>query len=63
MNRNNQEYRTILVKFIKIILFEQSSQKISIRTSPERQRIMRVLTEVRRVLTKDVPEIFSGTVE
>jgi len=44
-------------------LLEQSSQKISIRTSPERRRVMRALTIARRVLTKDVPETFSGTVE
>jgi len=44
-------------------LLEQSSQNISISTSIERRRVMRSLTIVRRVLTKDVPEIFSGTVE
>ncbi|MDD1700069.1 MAG: IS1595 family transposase [Methanoregula sp.] len=44
-------------------LLEQSSQNISIRTSLERRRVMRALTAVRRALTKDVPEIFSGTVE
>lgn len=44
-------------------LLEQSSQNISIRTTLERRRVMRALTIVRRVLTKDVPEIFSGTVE
>lgn len=44
-------------------LLEQSSQNISIRTSLERRRVIRALTVVRRALTKDVPEIFSGTVE
>jgi len=48
---------------IKWFLLEQSSQNISIRTSLERRGVMRALTVVRRVLTKDVPEIFSGTVE
>ena len=44
---------------INWFLLEQSSQNISIRTSLERRRVM----IVRRALTKDVPEIFSGTVE
>ena len=48
---------------INWFLLEQSSQNISIRTSLERRRVMRALTIVRRGLTKDVPEIFSGTVE
>jgi len=48
---------------INWFLLEQSSQNISIRTSLERRRVMRALTIVRRALTKDVPEIFSGTVE
>ena len=42
---------------------EQSSQTISFRTSIERGRILRALTIIRQVLTKDVPDIFSGTVE
>jgi transposase len=48
---------------LKWFLLEQSSQNISIRSSLERRRVMRALTVVRRALTKDVPEIFSGTVE
>ncbi len=48
---------------LKWFLLEQSSQNISIRESLERRRVMRALTVVRRALTKDVPEIFSGTVE
>jgi hypothetical protein len=44
-------------------LLEQSGQNIANRTSIERKRILRPLTLVRRALTKDVPEIFSGTVE
>ena len=35
-------------------LLEQSSQNIALRTSIERKRVMRALTIVRRVLTKDV---------
>ena len=53
------QWKDILTWF----LLEQSSQNISIRTSLERRRVIRALTIVRRVLTKDVPEIFSGTVE
>jgi transposase len=48
---------------LKWFLLEQSSQNISIRSSLERRRVMRALTVVRRALTNDVPEIFSGTVE
>ena len=44
-------------------LLEQSSEKIAQRTGIERKRVLRALTWVRRVLIKDVPEIFSGTVE
>jgi len=50
-------------EIIRWFLVEQSSQNISIRTSLERRRVMRALTVVGRVLTKDVPGIFSGTVE
>jgi transposase len=55
--------RTQWKDILNWFLLEQSSQNISIRTSLERRRVMRALTIVRRVLTKDVPEIFSGTVE
>ena len=44
-------------------LLEQSGHNISIRTGLERKRIMRALTLIRTALIKDVPEIFSGTVE
>ena len=44
-------------------MLEQSSEKIAQRTGIERKRVLRALTWVRRVLIKDVPEIFSGTVE
>lgn len=50
-------------EIIKWFLLEQSSQNIAIRTSLERGRVLRALTIVRRALTRDVPEIFSGTVE
>jgi len=44
-------------------LLEQSSQNIALRTSLERGRVLRALSIIRRALTRDVPEIFSGTVE
>jgi hypothetical protein len=50
-------------EIIKWFLLEQSSQNIAIRTSLERGRVLRALTIIRRALTRDVPEIFSGTVE
>jgi len=42
---------------------EQSSQNIANRTSIERKRVLRALSLIRRALTQDVPDIFSGTVE
>jgi transposase len=50
-------------EIITWFLLEQSSQNISLRTSLERKRVMRALTLIRTALIKDVPEIFSGTVE
>ena len=50
-------------EIIRWFLLEQSSQNIAIRTGLERRRVLRALTTIRTVLTKDVPEIFSGTVE
>jgi transposase len=44
-------------------LLEQSGQNIAIRTSLKRLRVLRSLTIIRRALTRDVPGIFSGTVE
>jgi hypothetical protein len=42
---------------------EQNSNSIIERTQLERRRVFRALTKIRIVLAKDVPEIFSGTVE
>lgn len=53
------QWRVILTWF----LLEQSSQNIANRTSIERKRILRVLTVIRRVLTMDIPDSFSGIVE
>jgi len=50
-------------EIIRWFLLEQSSQNISSRTGLERKRVLRALTYIRTSLTKDVPEIFSGTVE
>jgi transposase len=50
-------------KIIRWFLLEQSSQNISLRTGFERRRVLRALKIIRTSLTKDVPEIFSGTVE
>jgi transposase len=53
------EWREIIWWF----LLEQSSQNIAIKTGLERKRVLRALTIIRTALVKDVPEIFSGTVE
>jgi hypothetical protein len=50
-------------EIITWFLLEQSSQNIANRTSIERKRVLRALTLIRRALTQDVPDIFSGTVE
>jgi len=50
-------------EIITWFLLEQSSHNISVRTGLERKRVMRALTLIRTALVKDVPEIFSGTVE
>jgi len=50
-------------EIIRWFLLEQSSQNIALRTSLERGRVLRALSIIRRALTRDVPEIFSGTVE
>jgi transposase len=50
-------------EIIRWFLLEQSSLNISLRTGIERKRVLRALIIIRTSLTKDVPEIFSGTVE
>jgi hypothetical protein len=42
---------------------EQSSNSISEQTVFEQRRVLRALTKIRFVMIKDIPEIFSGTVE
>ncbi len=46
-----------------LVSLEQSGQNIALRTSLDRGRIMRALTIIRRALAKDIPVVFSGTVE
>ena len=50
-------------QIIQLFLMEQNSNSIIERTRFERRRVFRALTKIRIVLAKDVPEIFSGTVE
>jgi len=50
-------------EIISWFLLEQDSQTISNRTSLERGRVLRALTIIRQVLIKDIPDIFSGSVE
>ena len=50
-------------EILHLFLMEQSSNSIAEQTGFNKQRIMRALTLIRRGMTKDVPEIFSGTVE
>src|SRR5665647_1522292 len=47
----------------RLFLLEQSSLNIANRTGIDRKRVLRALTWVRGSLAKDVPEVFSGTVE
>ncbi len=50
-------------KIIRLFLMEQNSNSIIEQTRFERRRVFRALTKIRIVLAKDVPELFSGTVE
>jgi hypothetical protein len=42
---------------------EQSSNSIAEQTGFEQRRVFIALTKIRFVMAKDIPEIFSGTVE
>jgi transposase len=44
-------------------LMEQSSNSIGEQTGFDKKRVLRVLLKIRMVLAKDIPDIFSGTVE
>ena len=50
-------------QIIHLFLMEQSSNSIAEQTGFEQRRVLRALTKIRLVMTKDIPEIFSGTVE
>jgi len=50
-------------KIIHLFLMEQSSNSINEQTGFEQRQVLRALTKIRFVMMKDVPEIFSGTVE
>jgi len=54
-----EEWKEILHLF----LMEQSSNSIVEQTGLEKKRVLRALTKVRLVLAREVPQIFSGTVE
>jgi len=54
-----QEWR----KIIHLFLMEQSSNSIVEQTGFDKKRVLRALLKIRMVLAKDIPDIFSGTVE
>jgi len=50
-------------EILHLFLMEQSSNSIAEQTGFDKQRVMRALTRIRLAMIKDVPDIFSGTVE
>ncbi len=50
-------------EIIHLFLLEQSSNSIVEQTGFEQRHVLRALTKLRMVMTKDILEIFSGTVE
>lgn len=54
-----REWREI----IHLFLMEQSSNSIVEQTGLDKKRVLRALLKIRMVLAKDIPDIFSGTVE
>lgn len=59
LHLNRKEWVTILRWFLHGL----STKAICYETGLHRQRVLRALTIVRTVMSKDVPEVFSGTVE
>lgn len=51
------------IKILKWFIHGLSAQAISYETGIHRQRILRALNIVRENMSKDVPKVFSGTVE
>lgn len=54
-----EEWREI----IRLFLMEQSSNSIVEQTGLDKKRVLRALLRIRTALAKDIPDIFSGTVE
>jgi len=54
-----REWREI----IHLFLMGQSSNSIVEQTGLDKKRVLRALLKIRMVLAKDIPDIFSGTVE
>jgi transposase len=50
-------------KILKWFMHGLSAQAISYETGIHRQRIMRALNVVRKAMSKDIPDVFSGTIE
>ena len=50
-------------EIIRLFLMEQCSNSMTAQTGFEQRRVLRALTKIRLVMTKDIPEIFTGTVE
>ncbi len=48
---------------IHLFLMEQSSNSIVEQMGFDKKRVLRALLKIRMVLAKDIPDIFSGTVE
>ena len=51
------------IKILKWFLHGISSKAISYETGINRRRVLRALTVVRIAMSKNIPEIFSGTIE
>ena len=51
------------VKILKWFLRGLSGQAISYETDINRWRVLRALTKVRITISRDIPEVFSGTIE
>jgi len=50
-------------EILHLFFMEQSSNSIAEQTGFEQRRVLRALTKIRFVMAKDIPEIFSDTVE
>jgi transposase-like protein len=50
-------------EILHLFFMEQKSNSIAEQTVFEQRRVLRALTKIRFVMAKDIPEIFSGTIE